>query len=216
MEQVNITLPFSDEEIDKYFYDIDNYFFNINYDKTELKGQALINYIANSNMKCNICFNESSTGLEELLAEYIKTNRIVSIPSLNQLWNEIILSYLLNDSGAPDKENFIKNNQELMNEVVFYLEQLMIALNLMIEKEEYSQDGREELTFELIGNNIISIKNDNLFWEIMNILPYPEKEYYCPMFREYVYDGYTILYHFLNDFNPFGIHYKFLRRDIRE
>ena len=213
MEQVNIALPFTDEEIDKYFYDIDNYFFNIDYNKTELRGQALINYIANSNMKCNISFNKSSAGLEELLVEYIKTNRIVNIPSLNRLWNEMILSYLLSDDKA---SSFISNNQELLNEIVFYLEQLTVALRLMIEKDEYSQGGRDELVFELIGNNIISLKDDDLFWEIMSIIPCPEKKYYCPMFREYVYDGYTILYHFLSDFNPFGIHYKFLRRDKHE
>ena len=51
---VNVSLPFTNDELEKYFDDIESYFFHIDLDRSKYTGHKLLTYIYNSGMRANI------------------------------------------------------------------------------------------------------------------------------------------------------------------
>ena len=126
METINTTIPLSEEELDKYFDNIENYFFNIDYQNINLKSEFIINYIYNSEMNCNITNLLFDKKLEKLLLEYITTDKLLSIDSINNLWIKILYYkigklQLENLSEKNFIEDFIKNHYNLIQELLSIL-----------------------------------------------------------------------------------------------
>ena len=47
MKTIVTTLPLTDEQLDEYFDDIDQYYFGIDIDNSELEAKNILNYIYN-------------------------------------------------------------------------------------------------------------------------------------------------------------------------
>ena len=50
LEVVEISLPFTEDQLDEYFNNIENYYFIIDFNNSDLSANQMINYIYNSNM----------------------------------------------------------------------------------------------------------------------------------------------------------------------
>ena len=90
MDVIEIKIPFTEEELDKYFDAIEDYIFIVNVDESEYQGKALLNYIYNTSMQCDMKIKDYNENISNLLIEYIQTDKLLSIPALNILWIDIL------------------------------------------------------------------------------------------------------------------------------
>ena len=205
MEKMNIKIPFTEEELDKYFDTIEDYYFIISLKNSEYKDNKILNYIYNTGMTCDIDLSECEyEDIEKILLSYIKTNKIISIPSLNILWLKIILSYALNEkTNDLFISHFIKNNEEIILNLIEILYCLKIfLLNIIFEKTI----NAENKDIKDIGNNFISLRDDPEFWEVISIIDNLELKYYFyNQFEIPCFDGYKIAHYFYDEFTPFCI-----------
>lgn len=208
METINTTIPLSEEELDKYFDNIENYFFNIDYQNINLKSEFIINYIYNSEMNCNITNLLFDKKLEKLLLEYITTDKLLSIDSINNLWIKILyykigklqLENLLEKNFI---EDFIKNHDDLIQELLSILYCLKVFLVNVVFKEEIKAPNK---TFSYIGNNFISLRNDDNFWTLLSDVDELNLKYYnYKNFDEPIFDGFKIAHFFYDEFTPLSI-----------
>lgn len=208
MDTIKVSLPFTEEQLDDYFDTIDQYFFVIDLSKSEYGGKALLNYIYNTNMKCDIEVSSYDEKLEELLVQYIQTDKLLSIPALNNIWIDILHNYAICDPiDDPAYQKFIllfiQNNRNLVEEMALILSCLKIFLINIVTEDNIDGDTKE---FDLVKNNIISLRNGNNFW-LMLIdldalsLPY----YYYPQFEKTIFDGYKISHYFYDEFTPLSL-----------
>lgn len=207
MKKIHTIIPFKEEELDEYLDNTEKYYFILDFNKIDFNAETIINYIYNSRIKCsfeNIIFNDK---LEKLLLQYLFTNKILSIDTLNNLWIDI-LYYKLNNPEKIDinnekqvfAKNFIINNSEIINELLSELYCLKIFLmNIVIEQNIEA----EEKEFVNIGNNIISLRNDDRFWQLLSDVDSLNLVYYnYKNFDKSIFDGYKIAHYFYDEFSP--------------
>lgn len=216
IKQIWTKIPFSDKELDTYFDDIESYFFHIDLDNSQYGGNKLLTYIYNSGMKANIESNHFSDKLEELLLEYIKTNKIISIQSLNDIWTTILLNRInVKDFNGNNSEYnnfinfFIEKHRDIVDELLSVSKGLKtFLLNMVISDDDDSLPDEEicTKTFKNVGQNIVSLRNSIIFWDLLakleTIDDYLYKEFVTDSF-----DGKKIAYFFFSEFNPLGILY---------
>lgn len=208
MDTIKIKIPFTEEQLDDYFDTIDQYFFIVSLSESEYAGKALLNYIYNTSMKCDIEVNSYDEKLEELLVQYLETDKLLSIPTLNNIWIDILHNYTVCDSiDDPAYQKFIlmfiQNNRTLVEEIVQVLSSLKIFLINIVVEDNIQGDTKE---FDLVKNNIISLRNGNNFWFLLAELdslnlPY----YYYPQFERTAFDGYKISHYFYDEFTPLSL-----------
>lgn len=199
------TIPLSENQLDEYFDSIEDFYFEIDLDKSEYEGKTFINYLYNAGMNCDVKINTYGEKLAELLKEYITTNKLISIPSLNKIWIDIICSYSSKIKFENVEYNnfitkFINDQKELIDELITILFSLKIFL--IAEAVEEHIVG-EKSSSKNIQNNFISLRNDNDFWIMLEKIDTLNPKYYeYEEFKKPIYDGYEIAYYFFNDFNP--------------
>lgn len=206
MNNIYTTIPLTEEELDKYFDNIENYIFIIDFKKIKLNEESILNYIYNSRMKCtfeNIEFNEK---LENILINYISTNKIISIDILNNIWIKILYFKINNKIDTKDNnekefiEKFTLKYSEYINELLSVLYCLKIFLINVIIRDKINA---QEKTFNNIKNNFISLRNNDEFWLLLSSLDSLELEYYnYKNFDEPSFDGYKIAHYFYDEFTP--------------
>lgn len=210
MEYINTTIPFTDEQLDKYFDDIEAYYFLIDLDNSEYRGKQLLTYIYNSGMNASIVSDKFSDRLEEILVEYITTTKIVNIQSLNDIWIDILL-YLNEHKNFENNDynkfikNFITKHDNLvkeLNAVLRSLKYFLITSIILDENEEISSTTQ----FLSVKHNIVSLRNGIDFWRYLDIIEPDENNVYKE-FIDNSFDGKKIAYFFFMEFNPFGIIY---------
>ncbi len=208
-------LPLSDEQLDEYFESIEDYMFFIDLDPTELDARSMLNYIYNSGMESDIKINEvtpeNTEKLNALMLEYVKTDKLVYIPLLSDLWGSVCLHTMFTDLESPDAEvhafvtQFIEKHKELADEVTEAVASLYFFLLSMMIDGDTKQNGfpRKKLA-EGIGANLVNLRRSGNFWSFfMNINDYKGEIYNIENFEEFKYDGFTIAHYFLEEFSPF-------------
>lgn len=215
LKHIKTTLPFTDEELDTYFDDIESYFFHVHLDNSKYGGRQLLTYIYNSGMKANIESDHFSEKLEELLIEYIKTSKLVNIQSLNDIWVTILLNRLgVQEYNGKDADyisfirSFIEKHASIVDELLKDLTALKKFLMVTAISDEEDLPSEEKCThaFNEIGQNIVSLRNSVLFWDFFAKLKDTD-EYYYEEFVTNSFDGRKIAYFFFSEFNPLGLLY---------
>ena len=156
MDVIEIKIPFTEEELDKYFDAIEDYIFIVNVDESEYQGKALLNYIYNTSMQCDMKIKDYNENISNLLIEYIQTDKLLSIPALNILWIDILKNLI--DGALPDENeqykkfivSFKDKHIDLVNELACILSSLKIFLMNVLVEEDIKAEDRE---IENIGNN---------------------------------------------------------------
>lgn len=208
MDTIKVTLPFTEEQLDDYFDTIDQYYFLVNLSESEYGGKALLNYIYNTSMECDIEVNSYNEKLEELLVEYVQTDKLLSIPVLNDIWIDILHNYAVSDQiEDPAYQRFIllfiQNNRKLVEELALVLSCLKIFLINIVVEDNIDGPVKE---FELVKNNIISLRNGSNFWPLFLDLDTLNLPYcYYPQFERTVFDGYKISHYFYDEFTPLSL-----------
>lgn len=209
-------LPLSDEQLDEYFENIEDYMFFIDLDPTELDARSTLNYIYNSGMTCDIKIDEvtpeNTEKLNALLLEYIKTDKFVYVDLLSELWGSICLHILYPNLESPEQEvhtfvtQFIEKHRVLAEEVTEAIASLYYyLLSMMIDgTTEHNGYPKKKLS-EGIGSNIVNLRRSGNFWSFfMNINDYKGQVYNMEDFEELKYDGYSIAHCFFSEFSPFS------------
>lgn len=208
MDTIKISLPFTEEQLDDYFDTIDQYYFIVSLSESQYCGKALLNYIYNTGMKCDIEVSSYDQKLEELLIQYLQTDKLLSIPTLNNIWIDILHNYVVCDSiNDPAYQRFIllfiQNNRLLIEEIVQVLYSLKIFLINIAVEDNIHGDTKE---FNLVKNNIISLRNGDNFWFLLVELDSLNLSYcYYPQFEKTVFDGYKISHYFYDEFTPLSL-----------
>lgn len=211
MKTIVTTLPLTDEQLDEYFDDIDQYYFGIDIDNSELEAKNILNYIYNSGMKCDLQISKYSDKLKQMLVHFITTDKFIHIPVLEDLWCAII-RYNLNKFSVNDTtlvtfiEDFFVENQDLIDELTNILFNLKFYLcNIKINEKE-TQDSLENKHFDKVKNNIVSLRHSNVFWLLMMDYDHKDLELFnYTNFNSLSFEGRKIYYYFYNEFNPFTV-----------
>ena len=208
MNTIKIKIPFTEEQLDDYFDTIDQYYFIVSLSESEYTGKALLNYIYNTSMKCDIEVSSYNEKLEELLVQYLQTDKLLSIPTLNDIWIDILHNYVVCDAiEDPAYQKFIllfiQNNQSLIDEIIQVLFCLKVFLINIAVEDDIKGDIRE---FNLVKNNIVSLRNGNNFWLLLTELDsLGLSYYYYPQFEKTAFDGYKISHYFYDEFTPLSL-----------
>lgn len=209
-------LPLSDKQLDEYFENIEDYTFFIDLDATELDARSTLNYIYNSGMSCDFKIEEvtpeNTAKLNALLIEYIRTDKLVYIDLLSELWGSVCLHVMFPDLESPEQEvhtfitQFIEKNKELAEEVTgavasLYYHLLSIMFDGSTKKNGYP---RKKLS-DAIGANLVNLRRSGNFWSFfMNINEYKGEIYNIEDFEAFKFDGYAISHFFFEEFSPFS------------
>lgn len=207
--------PLTDEQLDEYFENIEDYMFFVDLDPTELDARSILNYIYNSGMTCDIKIEEvtpeNTRKLNELLIEYIKTNKLVYVDLLSELWGSICLHIMFPNLESPEPEvhafvtQFIEKHEELAKEVTEAVASLYFhLLSLMIDGNTKQNGFSKKKLSENIGANLVNLRRSGNFWSFfMNINDYKGNVYNIEDFEEFKYDGYAASHFFFEEFSPF-------------
>lgn len=218
---VYISLPLVGEEVDKYYMKTQDYDFRIIVNESmTLTPKQFINYIANINMKyCDLMLdNAPDEYVTELIKEYIRTNRQVSIPILNKIIINALEDTIMHTKN-PINKDFVDNNFELLNEVINVLYNLKFATDIMIAGDEYDNDilKLEPASSEQVGTNIISLRHEEEFWNLFILLEFARtKLNYYKMFTETSIKGYSMIYFMVNEKNPVGVAVRNMQEDFKD
>lgn len=205
---VKISIPLSEENLDKYLENIKDYYFIIDVQNSKYKNKQLLNYIYNCEMDCDLEIIDYNDEIESLLLDYIKDNKLNSIPKLNFLWIEI-LAYVLKIDIQIDYmdfiEKFVKNNNFIIKELLSILKSLKLHLFQLFFDETGTIENKEIKDNNFVGNNFVSLRNSSAFWIILEKLDKVDIEVFnYNFFNDYSFEGYKISYYFENNFNPFS------------
>ena len=211
LKVINTSLPFSDEQLDEYFNNMDDYYFIIDINKSNLNTNQLINYIYNSDMKCDIDMNEYTDKLKEMLLSYIQTNKLINIRNLSELWC-IIVEYKLDNSMLKDErllkfvKEFINENEELIDELINVLYNLSIFLCRIKTEHKDKDENLETKRYTLIKNNFISLRKSIYFYDIFSkFFETDMKAYNYDNFTDNGFEGYKVHHYFYDEFSPFSV-----------
>lgn len=209
-ETIITKLPLTEEQIEKYYTTIQQYFFKIKVsESTSLTPKQFINYIANANLKCDLILdNADEKFVTNIIKEYLTTNRQVSIPIINKIIINALEDIIMKTKNPINKE-FVLENKELLIETINVLNNLKFAVEIMINGEEYDNEilNLQIKENNIIGTNIISLRNEEAFWNLYMLLEFTKNkkiEYYKD-FVEPSIKGYSMLYFIVNEKNPIGI-----------
>lgn len=216
MNTIKTTIPLSEEDLDKYFDMIDKHEFVIDYAQSEYKGKQFLNYVYNSSMHCIIEFSDLNEDVAQLLVEYITYKKQLSIPTLDNMWNEIIATYLKNEPQDEEYKAFVRRfidtNKDLFDELISVLFCLKMHLINIAICDSGTIEGCEDRTYTRLGENYISIRNSQCFW--LNLLTLDSCNlpiYNYTNFEEMSFDGRKVSHYFLNEFSPFAMFLQLIK-----
>lgn len=203
-----ITLPFTESQLDQYFDNIQDYHFNIVYDKQTLSNKKFLNYVYNCNLNFSLFF-DSFSDIETLLNDYLIQDNIKSIELLNNIWISILGKYLglpigLDEYQQKSIDLFIKNNESFINNIISVLG----SLKYFFVKNVLGNNLDSDIKESPVGNNIVSLAQHPYFWTIFHNLQTDEKDYVnYNLFHNMDFDGTSILGVFMNTLNPVSVLY---------
>ena len=223
-KMAEIKIPLTEEELDLYFDDIEDYSFIVDFDKCEYTGKKMLNYIYNSGMFCELNLSQFDEKLEELLMEYIRFDRTVNIPVLNALWCRILTIYCGGDFGQIDEKqqefinHFIKKHEDTVEELVIVLKSMEYQMAKIIAEGDGTFEQTPELKVKKIGVNFITIRYDELFWEMIAHLEdlRKVKVYDCNILNDFCYEGRKLSAMLMEEFNPFTVAIFAIEKDKKQ
>lgn len=190
MEMSIRTIPLTDDELIEHFTNCTNVMYNISYENSSLKGEEFLTYLFNANIICDL---SDETIDADLMEAYLKMNREISIPKLNHL----IITSIIEDKKII--------SSEIVDELKIVLKSFHYnIIQLMNDKEPRSSDDYPEH----IGYNWVSLRNDFLFWELVEMIIADDSlvAHAYNIFDKFAYpnnqNAYTKI---LSELNPYGL-----------
>lgn len=184
MQVIKTALPLKMEVIKRFYEQKDSTFFEIDYAGSELRGEALLNYIGNLELECTLNLEEASNeDVENLLLTFMKSPLIIKCVSI-QLE---VLDILLQAKGInfkvskepllseDQKDEFIKKNIAVITRWVFFLDSLWVFACASIEMAETGRKFSECLTKHsfpvirdrnFVGRSVVTFFEIPCFFEV--------------------------------------------------
>jgi len=201
MNIVETIAPISIEDLKKYFVDKST-FFVIDYSNSNIKNEKLLTYISNLDIPCDIKFSNQEQ-LKEMIGCYLKSNFIVSLPSLENA----VISLLLQHKGIVEKteQDFLIEYKDQLDLWTNKLESMALYNMYIINEESFKKwvidDHEEDSSSSLEGVNFISLlKNADFYNFYKNMITVPK--YYSCYFNEYIFKGQNLYSFWANENNP--------------
>lgn len=171
MTQEIKTLPLSTEDIIG-FFDNPDHFFYVDYNKSSLKRESFLTYIANMKMKCDLIDyqNISLEDRQEMLLAFMSYGYIIEIPVLK---NALVALLLYSRSGEmnfdymskEESDTFINSYSTELDHIASFFDSMLLVLPSMSHEfkaevfdkmiEDKSLPVVEET--EVIGINVFSL-----------------------------------------------------------
>lgn len=209
---VEVALPIEKEDMVKLFNHLSEYTFSIDYKKSldNLKSNnKILTYIANCEMINTLLREyEYDDNLEDLLLEYIKFDRPVSVPILSDIWCSILNNkdkYISDEKLLDFIKLFRENHKDIIDECNSFFYSLKKALeNIIVPTAKDLEDKiavAEPNKLKLCGINIVSLEDAVDFYQYIGHLDLG-KIYLYDEFVHNVLNGMSVTYHFITE-DPF-------------
>jgi len=217
MNVIEVTAPLSMDDLKKHFTDKD-VFFNINYDKSELKGKKLLTYLSNLEIPSDVFFTDQKE-YEEFLKEYLNSTLLVSLPSIE---NDVfgILSYFINNTKTKktkvDQPNyyfdrnknidkFIESNKQILEKWVSLIQSLSLYNVYTVKNGKVFKDYIEKFPVvddeDYSGINFISILKDGQFISLLLNSNQENFKFYENFYKKNIYKGKNLFDFWANEKN---------------
>lgn len=216
LDIINITLPLSDSDIEKYFGHFNEYYFRIDYGNSldNLKtNDKIYTYLENCGFNNILLWDYIfDKDFEKFLLKYVKQDRPITIPILSELWISILWKDIDN-SMNPKCLKFIKefrkkykqeikDIKDLLYSINIYMEALIVKENKDIQKIIDNAE-KKELKETSIDINAIALMDSISFYKFM-INNKRDKVYKYKEFTIPCYNGHSLLYPFSNGNTPYA------------
>ncbi len=201
MNIIETSAPIKIEDLKKYFEDKST-FFVIKYSSSDIKTEKLLTYISNLDIPCDIKFS-SRDQLKEMVGCYLKSNFIVSLPSLENA----VISLLLQHKGITGKgdPDFLTEFKDQLDQWTNKLESLALYNLYMVNEGSFKkwviEEHEEDSTSSLEGINFISLLKNIDFYDFYQKMVTVPKYYSC-YFNEYMFKGQNLYSFWANENNP--------------
>lgn len=203
MNIVETVAPITIDNLKKYFTDKTT-FFIINYKDSALKGSKLLTYLSNLDIPCDIdCNGCSENEVLDLLKDYLHTNMIVNIQSLEKA----ITSILLQTKGLiPVIDSaFIEDNKDILQTWISKLESLSLYNMYIVGDEKFKSfvdEFNKDDTSDLVGVNFISLLKNEYFYSFYGNIDSRNLKFYTHYFDDYMFKGKNMYSYWANENNP--------------
>jgi len=201
MNVIETTAPIAIDDLKHYFENKETSYL-IDYEKSTLRGEKLLVYLSNLEIPCDIKFNSIEL-FDELLKDYLKTNVIVKIPSLEQGTIDLLLQY--NKIDPPVDNDIIEEVKEDLKVWSSKLKSLtlynMYTLNVEGAKE-WIKEFPEDNTSSTEGINFVSLLDNFDVYRIFEKIDQSELKYYSEYFEKYMFKGKNLFSFWANENNP--------------
>ena len=182
---IETIVPIELKNLKKYFEDKTKTY-NIDYEKSKLKGAQFLTYISNLDIPCDI-----SNYDDELLLAYFETQMLVNIPMLERVAMQVLFEHkgLIKNvvHGA-----FISQNLEIIEQWANKLESLPLYNMSIIGEgafkdfvDSYPKDDSNDVK----GINFVSLLKHKDFYFYYNKSNEKNVRYYTKYFTEYMFKG---------------------------
>ena len=136
LDIINITLPLSDSDIEKYFGHFNEYYFRIDYGNSldNLKtNDKIYTYLENCGFNNILLWDYIfDKDFEKFLLKYVKQDRPITIPILSELWISILWKDIDN-SMNPKCLKFIKEFRKKYKQEIKDIKDLLYSINIYME-----------------------------------------------------------------------------------
>ena len=204
MNVIETTAPIAIDDLKHYFENKETSYL-IDYEKSTLRGEKLLVYLSNLEIPCDIKFNSIEL-FDELLKDYLKTNVIVKIPSLEQGTIDLLLQY--NKIDPPVDNDIIEEVKEDLKIWSSKLKSLtlynMYTLNVEGAKE-WIKEFPEDNTSSTEGINFVSLLDNFDVYRIFEKIDQSELKYYSEYFEKYMFKGKNLFSFWANENNPMSL-----------
>ena len=191
---IETIVPIELKNLKKYFEDKTETY-NIDYEKSKLKGAQFLTYISNLDIPCDLANYD-----DELLLAYFETQMLVSIPRLERAAMQVLFEhkgFLKNvvhwtDTTKGVHGAFISQNLEIIEQWANKLESLPLYNMSIIGEgafkdfvESYPKDDSNDVK----GINFVSLLKHPDFYSYYNKTNEKNVRYYTKYFTEYMFKG---------------------------
>ena len=197
----NTIAPIPIEDLKTYFEDKSTTF-NVDYNKSTLKGEKLLTYLSNLDVPCDISFKDTEQQeVVDFIVSYMQTRMLVKLQSLELTVLQILLANINENQGALYKnkllsfneaKDFIEANSEL-------IERWMIALTsgsiynlncLNDDNIKKSIEGFEKVDDDqFCGINYVNLYKYNDLYEIFPHVPLKDRKFLTKQFEQPMFKG---------------------------
>ncbi|MFN9066735.1 MAG: hypothetical protein ACK5V3_05865, partial [Bdellovibrionales bacterium] len=198
-----VTAPLSIDQIKEHFTQ-KNLMFIIDVSKSQLKDHALITYLSNLEIPCELSFvNSSKAEVKSLVKSYMESKSLVNSNNLKFLSAQIVLDSVGYDSDSlfenallnkDERKSFINDNSKLVDSwAQFVSSSVVFAVSSYPALEEHFQFKNSIPQIndpDVVGFNVVNLFSIPGFMESFYSQPQKfQPQYYKSQFDDYIYKG---------------------------